>query len=115
MSCNSGEQGGAERLVLRDKAVSTKTIKNYLSILSSLYEYVVYEEIVTANPVLQVRKRYSRSYKDNGPVHERLLISVEDMAKLIDGTLDIRNKAIIALLAKTGLEGMSLYAWTPPT
>jgi len=89
--------------VFRDKVISTKTIKNHLSILSSFYEYLVYEEIITANPVLPARKRYLRSYKDNGPVHERLLISVEDMAKLIDGTLDIRNKAIITLLAKTGI------------
>lgn len=96
--------------VLRDEAISTKTIKNHLSILSSLYEYLVYEEIVTANPVLPVRKRYLRSYKDNGPVNERLLISVEDMAKLINGTLDIRNKAIITLLAKTGIRRNELVS-----
>ena len=88
---------------LRNEAISTKTIKNHLSILSSFYEYLVYEEIVTSNPVLPVRKRYLKSYKDNGSVHERLLISVEDMANLINSTLDIRNKAIITVLAKTGI------------
>jgi site-specific recombinase XerD len=35
--------------------------------------------------------------------HERQLIGVEDMARLINSTLDIRDKAIITLLAKTGI------------
>ena len=96
--------------VLREEAMSTKTIKNRLSILSSFYEYLVYEAEVTSNPVLPVRKRYLRSYKDNGPAHERKLISVEDMAKMINGTLDIRNKAIITILAKTGIRRNELIS-----
>ena len=38
----------------------------------------------------------------------RKLISVEDMAKLINSTLDIRDKAIITLLAKTGIRRREL-------
>jgi integrase/recombinase XerD len=33
----------------------------------------------------------------------RKLISIEEMAKLINSTLDVRDKAIITLLAKTGI------------
>ena len=53
--------------------------------------------------MLAVRKRYLKCYKENGDGHERQLISVEDMAGLINCTMDIRDKAIITLLAKTGI------------
>lgn len=55
------------------------------------------------NPVLAVRKRYLKRYKDNDVGQARKLVSVEDMARLINSTLDIRDKAVIALLAKTGI------------
>jgi len=58
---------------------------------------------VPSNPVLPVRKRYLRRYKDNGPTQERQLISVEDMAKIVNAEMDIRKKAVIVLLAKTGI------------
>ena len=36
-------------------------------------------------------------------MQERQLISIEDMARLVNSEMDIRNKAIIILLAKTGI------------
>ena len=60
-------------------------------------------KIVDKNPVNSVRKRYIRRYKDNDEGQMRKLISVEEMAKLINSTLDVRDKAIITLLAKTGI------------
>jgi integrase/recombinase XerD len=89
----------------KEKAQSKtqKTIENYFSVLSSFYEYLTYEGIVDTNPVLPVRKRYLRRYKDNDDGQARKLISVEDMARLINSTMDVRDKAVIALLAKTGI------------
>ena len=52
--------------------------------------------------VMPVRRRYFRRYKET-PRQARKLISVEDMANLINCTLDIRDKAVITLLAKTGI------------
>ncbi|OPX77360.1 MAG: putative tyrosine recombinase XerC-like protein [Methanosaeta sp. PtaU1.Bin060] len=97
----------------RGRGLSPRTIELFFSVLSSFYEYLAYEGMVSANPVLVVRKRYLRRYKDNGDGHERQLISVDDMARLINSEIDIRNRAIIALLAKTGMrrnELMSLDA-----
>lgn len=86
-----------------DRCVSHKTIENYFTVLSSFYEYLAYEGRVDRNPVLPVRKRYLKRYKDGDEGQMRKLISVEEMAQLINSTLDIRDKAIITLLAKTGV------------
>ncbi|HOV82763.1 MAG TPA: tyrosine-type recombinase/integrase [Methanothrix sp.] len=71
--------------------------------LSSFYEYLVFEGKAADNPVIAVRKRYLRRYKDNDDGQARKLISVEEMANLINCTLDLRDKAVITLLAKTGI------------
>ncbi|NYT02719.1 MAG: site-specific integrase, partial [Methanosarcinales archaeon] len=86
-----------------ERGLSQKTVENQFTTLSSFYEYLAYEGLREMNPVLQVRKRYLRRYKDNDDGQTRQLISVEEMARLINSTLDARDKAILALLAKTGI------------
>jgi len=88
---------------LRQEGKAQKTIENYFAVLSTFYEYLVFEDYISANPVLPVRKRYLKRYKDNDDGQARKLISVEDMGRLINSTLDIRDKAVITLLAKTGI------------
>ena len=80
-----------------------KTIGNYFTSMAMFYEFLEFEEYVDKNPVHSVRKRYIRRYKDNdyGQMHK--LISADEMARLINSTLDVRDKAIITLLAKTGI------------
>jgi len=84
-----------------ERELSIMTVKRYLAALSSLWEYMVFKDIASANYIRGVRARYIRRYKEDS--EERKLISVEDMAGLINSTLDIRDKAVIALLAKTGI------------
>jgi len=86
-----------------EKGAAGKTVENYFAVLSTFYDYLAFEGLVPSNPVLPIRRRYLRRYKDNGSTQERQLISVEDMARLINSEMDIRNKAIITLLAKTGI------------
>jgi integrase/recombinase XerD len=52
--------------------------------------------------VLAIRRRYSRRYKNGSEAQTRQLISVEDASKIINSEMDIRNKALLALLFKTG-------------
>ncbi|MFZ3145384.1 tyrosine-type recombinase/integrase [Methanothrix sp.] len=85
-----------------EKGVAGKTVENYFAVLSTFYDYLTFEGLVSSNPVLPIRRRYLRRYKDNS-MQERQLISVEAMGRLINSEMDIRNKAIIALLAKTGI------------
>jgi len=95
-------QGYIEYLRL-ERHVSLKTVKMHLTALSTLYEFLVFEGHADSNPVLQVRRRYSRRYKDGSESQTKQLISVEDMARLINSTMGIRDKAVITLLAKTGI------------
>lgn len=88
---------------LKAQEKTSKTIENYFSVISSFYEYLVFEGKAAANPVIAVRKRYLRRYKDNDDGQARKLISVEDMSNLINSTLNVRDKAVITLLAKTGI------------
>ena len=80
-----------------------KTVKNCLSAISSFYEYLVFEERLHLNPVPGVRKRYLHRFKLQDRPGERKLISVKDMTLLVNSITEPRDKAIILLLAKTGI------------
>ena len=88
---------------LRQRGVKYKTLENYFSALSSFYDFLVFEELVDRNIVLPFRRRYLRRYKDDCDDPERKIISVEEMSKLVNSILDPRDKAIVVLLAKTGI------------
>ena len=86
------------------EGVKQKTLENNFSALSSFYEYLCFEEYIQSNPVLPVRKRFLTRYKKDGDDDPlRKLISVEDMAILVNSILDARDKALVLLLAKTGV------------
>lgn len=91
------------RYLREDRKNSQKRVENHFSALSSFYNYLQYECFVSNNPVLPVRIRYIRRYKNTDPPAVRKLISVEEMSMLINSTLSIRDKAVITLLAKTGI------------
>lgn len=59
-----------------ERNVAHKTVENYFTVLSSLYEYLAYKGYIDLNPVLPVRKRYVRRYKDNNEGQMRKLISI---------------------------------------
>lgn len=84
-----------------ERNLSIMTVKRYMAAISSLWEYLVFIDVAPVNYVRGVRARYVRRYKEES--EERKLISVEDMARLINSTLDIRDRAVIVLLAKTGI------------
>jgi len=86
-----------------ERELSVATVKRYLAAISSLYEYMVSDNLVPVNIVSSIRARYIRQYKDNNDNHTRKLISKEDMARMINSEMDIRDKAILTLLAKTGI------------
>jgi integrase/recombinase XerD len=87
-----------------------RTIKLTFSVLSSFYEFLVFKGHIGTNPILPIRKRYLKAYKDSNPGQERQLISVEAMARMINSEMNIRDKAIITLLAKTGMRRNELIS-----
>lgn len=93
-----------------DRGYSGKTLENYFSALSSFCDYLVYEGLTDRNPILPFRKRYLRQYKADrhNPSPSRKLISIEQMRTLINSILDPRDRAIVTLLAKTGIRRKEL-------
>jgi len=87
-----------------------KTLENYFSALSSFCDYLAYEGLTDRNPILPFRKRYLRQYKFDSCNKRsiRQLISVEQMSWLINAILDPRDKAIVIILAKTGIRRKEL-------
>ena len=85
------------------RKVVYKTQKSYFSALSSLYKYLNYEEILQVNPVPAFMEHYLSRYKENNNAGTRKLLSVEEMGMLINSILEPRDKAMVTLLAKTGV------------
>jgi integrase/recombinase XerD len=97
----------------RLEGVTQKTLENDLSGIAALYGYLVFEDHMEKNPVPEVRKRYLRRYKQEKDVDEespRKLLTVEQMSLLINSIIDTRDKAIMTLLAKTGVRRGELIA-----
>ena len=96
---------------LRKNKFMQKTIENQFSTFSSFYDYVVYEEWTETNIVKDIRRRYLKTYKDNGNKGgQRKLDSIEEMSRFINSILDIRDRAIALLLAKSGIRRRELIA-----
>ncbi len=85
------------------RGISETTLMNYFSALSSFYDYMQFEGIVITNSIPLFRKRYLRRYKTDKRPEERKLLTVSEMARLINHIMDPRAKAIAILLAKTGI------------
>jgi integrase/recombinase XerD len=85
------------------ESLSIKTIQNYFHALSSFNEFHVFYDMMEKNLVPAFIKRYLKQYKKNGFGEKRQLISIEQMALLINTTVSIRDKAVLTVLAKTGI------------
>ena len=96
--------------ILRGRNLKQSSIMKAYNHLSGFYEYLVDEELVTVNPVASFRKRYLQTYKEQIAQDVRQLISIEDASRLVNSTLDSRDKAILILLFKTGMRANELLA-----
>lgn len=84
-----------------EREVKKKTIENYFAAINALYDYLQYEGHIDNNPIIPFRKRYLNSYKDEQI--ERQVPDIEKMSRFINSIPKIRDKAIVILLAKTGI------------
>jgi integrase/recombinase XerD len=97
----------------RSQGTGQKTLENDLSGIAGFYEWLVFEDYMERNPVPGVRKRYLRRYKQENDADvesPRRLLTVEEMSLLINSVVDTRDKAIMTLLAKTGVRRGELIA-----
>ena len=95
---------------LKEEKKAQSTIRKNFAVLSSFYEFLVFDGYMESNIVHQVRKRYLQMYKSDFTSQTRQIISVDQMAMLINSVIDTRDKAIIAMLAKTGMRRGELLA-----
>lgn len=86
-----------------ERELKHKTVKEYFSALSTFYDYLAFEGTTNANIILPFRKRYLRRYKEGYDDPERRLLSLEEMSRLANSIMDPRDRAIVVLLAKTGV------------
>ncbi len=80
-----------------------KTVENYFSALSSFYDYLTFEGITPFNIVLPFRKWYLTRYKKENEMSTRQLLSVEQFAQMLSIMFNPRDRAVVLLLAKTGI------------
>jgi integrase/recombinase XerD len=92
---------------LRYRELSNSTIKGYMSAVSSLYDFLVFEKEIPANPVIPFQKRYLDHIKPHP--ESRQLISIEDMRALYQEARNPQEKAMILVLAKTGIRRGELH------
>ena len=87
----------------KKRNVGYKRLQNYFASLSGFYDYLIFEGIINTNPVLLVRKRYLKRYKDNEGDTRRKCPTNKELTDLINSIMSPRDKAIVVLLAKTGI------------
>ena len=100
------------RILREERKVSSSTLDNQLSCISSFLDYLVYEEMIDVNIALVVRKRYLRRYKSDGrgDAHTRKLITTPQLKLLVESILNPRDRALVLLLAKTGIRRNELIS-----
>jgi site-specific recombinase XerD len=92
---------------LRYRQLSNSTLKGYMSAVSSLFDFLIFEKELLVNPVIPFRKRYLDRSKNHPET--RQLISIEDMRSILTAAGGIQEKAMILVLAKTGIRRGELH------
>lgn len=87
--------------------LSQSTLNGYFSAINSFYKFLTYEGYLDDNPVPNFRERYLDSSR-TASSSNRQLVSIEEMASLVHATLDVRDRAVILTLAKTGVRRTEL-------
>jgi len=95
-----------------ERGYSQATMENYFATLSSFFKFLIYRDLIPHNPALAVRERYLRSYKQNGGNGgvARRVPTTEELGALVRSIINPRDRAIVVLLAKTGVRRAELIA-----
>ena len=86
-----------------ERKLKHRTIEHEFTALSTFYDYLAFEGFNVKNLVLPFRKRYLRMYKTDYTNSIRKLLTIEEVSKLANSILDPRDKAMVLVLAKTGV------------
>jgi len=104
-SANSADKSDLKDFlsILRQRGLKQASIEKAFTCISSLYTYMVDDDLISSNPVTSFKRRYLRKYKDENISDARQIVSIEQASHLVNSTLNSRDKAILVLLFKTGI------------
>lgn len=93
---------------LRKKGLRPSSLRQVFSSLSSYFEFLEERGQIQKNPIPRIKKRYLKSYKEE--IQSRQIISIEDASRMVNATIDSRDKAILLVLFKTGIRRNELIS-----
>lgn len=88
---------------LRARNLSGSTLKGYFASIAAYYDFLIYQGAMESNPIPAFRKRYLRIKEQQNGENTRQLLSVQQVQLLVSAAPGIREKALIMVLAKTGI------------
>ncbi len=95
------------RHLREERKVTISTQKTSFSAISGLFKRLMRKAHVklTENPALAVREDLLKGYKNgqNGDAQKFHVVTTDDMRRLLRSTIDPRDRAVMMLLAKTGI------------
>ena len=93
-----------------NNSLSPSTVSRYFTAIDSFFEFLEFEELIDKSPLPKFRKRYLKDYKKKkySGDSRRKIISIEEMSVLVNSIMDPRDKAVVVLLAKTGIRRKEL-------
>ena len=95
----------------RNGEMSSETIRKHINNLASFYEYLEDEDYVVKSPIPKFRRRYiSNNYRTGRKGQKRQIIDLPKMRIFLGMILDIQDRAMYTLLAKTGLRAQELLS-----
>lgn len=91
--------------------VCSRTVKAYFSAISTYYDFLQFTRQLNSNPIHPFTKRYlSRIKPQYNGENSRQLISLEQMRQLVNQKMPIQDRAVLMVLAKTGIRRGELLA-----
>jgi integrase/recombinase XerD len=88
---------------LQERKLNQTTIMRYFAGLSSYYEFLIWNGYATRNPVKPVQKRYLTEFKPHDTAQRRQCITIAQAKTLVTSILDLKERAVVVLLLKTGM------------
>ena len=86
---------------MRAKKMRVASMQQNFASLSVFFAWLARKKMIISNPIPELLQIYLRPYKDES--RRRQLISVDDAAKMVRATIDVRDRAILLLFLKTGI------------
>lgn len=94
---------------IHDSGKTVSTLRHHLCVLRAFYDFLLSKGLISMNIVIPIKRMYLSTYEDP-PVHDRQNMSIDIMRRLISSIPKPKDRAVVTLLAKTGIRRRELIA-----